>query len=376
MKPGDIERRLARREALLRRRFETLRRGPPSVSTPPPVSDPPALPPSVPTPDPFEQLRALRRAVSGEPAPASTRPTAVERLSEIMGGAERHTPHGDCYVVDLTLGSDHRHGERAVGAVLGRALGAGTLTGDKALRDFDVRRALFLDLETTGLARGMGTLAFLVGTAHFQDDRLVLEQWLLREPEEEPAALYDLQRRLEGVEHLVTYNGRSFDLPLLRTRCFANRMKDPSRHLGHLDLLHPARKLLASGLPNCRLSTIEAHRLGVRRVDDVPGSEAPTRYHAYLHGDAPDPLGAVVAHNRDDVLSMVVLLDLLLERCEEIDPRGEPEAALCLAKHAVNTGEWAYAERIYEAVAHIPGMETVGAKGLAQLATRRPREPS
>ncbi len=378
-----IAARLDRRARLVERRVEALRSGAerlPSAAElvprrPPLPGPPPRAAPAGSAPDPtVARLENLRRVVGlGLPAPPPGAPQA-QKLMDRVEGHERPTPHGTCFVVERLHDPVERHGARALGAVLDRPVGAAVLTGEEPLRDFDVRRALFLDLETTGLAHGMGTLAFLIGTAHFQGPRLVFEQWLLRDPDEEQATLHDFAARLADADYLVTYNGRAFDLPLLRARFSAHKLDDPAAHLaGHLDLLHPTRRLLGHGLPDCRLATLESHRLGVHRVDDAPGSEAPARYHAYLHGEDPGPLVAIVAHNRDDVLSMVVLLDLLAERRDraEANVLSDPECAFALAAQAVSVGEWSYAERVYGTAAEVGASADAGRAGLARVARRR-----
>jgi len=363
---------------LLERRIEGLRTGERPWAQPEPVASqvaPIAAP--LAADDPTSRLRALRKAVDLDSSLAPHEAeTQVGRLAALLPLGERATAFGPCCVVERTYASDARHGERGLADVLGRELGAGLVNGEGGFEAFDAGRALFLDLETTGLAHGMGTLAFLIGTAHFHGPRLVLEQWLLREPDDEPAMLADFARRCLEVDYLVTFNGRSFDLPLLRTRFAANRMDDPTTGLvGHLDLLHASRRLLGAGLPNCRLATLEQARLGVRRVEDAPGSEAPARYNAYLHGDDPAPLVEIVAHNRDDVLSMVTLLDLLLERRDRASANAwsDPECALALAKHATALGEWTYAEDVYTALADLPASARAGRRGLARLSRRRAR---
>ncbi len=327
--------------------------------------------------DPVARLQALRRAVALDaPPPRAEVETQIDRLSELLPIGERTTEHGVCCVIERTYDVDARHGDRGMADVLQRAPGAGLISGEPDFERFDASRALFLDLETTGLAHGMGTLAFLIGTAHFQGPQLVFEQWLLREPDEEPAMLLDFATRLRESDYLVTFNGRSFDLPLLRTRFAANRMDDLAADLaGHLDLLHVSRRLLGHDLPNCKLSTLEKLSLGVRRIEDCPGSEAPARYNAYLHGDDPKPLCEIVAHNRDDVLSMVTLLDLVLERRDraEANAWSDPPCALALARHATALGEWNYAERVYSAVAEVPQTADAGRRGLKRLARRRSR---
>ncbi len=362
----------------LNRHLEALR-VPPSLLAPVEASAPP--PTVFEAPQPLQEgppatglmakLGALRRSVgAGHAITSATPETPVDALSAALPGSERATEHGPTYAIELTYPPRATHGNRELGAVLHQPARPAVLSGEAELGGFDVRRALFLDLETTGLAHGMGTLAFLAGTAHFRGEDLILEQWLLRQPDEEPAFLADLAARMADVDYLVTFNGRTFDLPLLQGRYSANRMEDPAAHLlGHLDLLHASRRLLRHDLPNCKLQTIEAHKLGFLRVDDVPGSECPARYRAYLHGDDPHGLIPLVVHNRDDVLSMVTLLDLLLQRVEQAEAWlwRDPDCGLALAALGLRAGDLDYSESIYRSAAVLPETRAAGEKGLRRV---------
>lgn len=176
-------------------------------------------------------------------------------------------------------------------------------------------RALFLDTETTGLG-GAGAMAFLVGLAWFEGSgQLVLEQLLLREPADEPALLCHLSRRLDHASVLVTYNGKTFDMPLLSSRFVMNRLPHP-RVPPHLDLLHVARRLHKSRLGQCRLVSLESGVLGFERGPDVPGEEIPPLYSHYLRTGQASVLWPVVEHNAWDVMSMAALTGLYGEPVE------------------------------------------------------------
>ncbi len=127
---------------------------------------------------------------------------------------------------------------------------------------FPIKDAVFIDLETTGLSRGTGTYAFLIGVGRFVDDRFRLRQYFLRDFHEESAALTALLEELQTARAIVTFNGRTFDWPLLETRAVMNRMRLP--RLPHLDLLHPARRLWQQTLGSCRLTRLEEQILGVQ----------------------------------------------------------------------------------------------------------------
>ena len=185
--------------------------------------------------------------------------------------------------------------------------------------DPDLARGIrFLDCETTGLAGGAGTLAFIIGVAWFEDDgSLVVEQLILSSPADEPELLDLLSERLAGGTMLVTFNGRTFDGPLLRTRhVLARRPPGPLATLPHLDLLPIARRLWRARSENCRQLTLERTILGQRRVDDMPGSMAPAAYAAWLQTGDASALEDIVRHNRDDVVGMAALLAAALRVLE------------------------------------------------------------
>jgi len=170
----------------------------------------------------------------------------------------------------------------------------------------DLRRPLFLDTETTGLSGGTGTVAFLVGLAWRDADGLTLAQYLLRDFNEENALLWAVGQCVNEAGVLVSYNGRCFDWPLLQTRLVMRRAAWPSPP--HVDLLTLARRIFRPRLPDCALQTIEQAVLDLHRADDLPGSLIPSRYFAWLRDGDPHVLDPVFSHNRQDVLSMALLL--------------------------------------------------------------------
>jgi hypothetical protein len=187
------------------------------------------------------------------------------------------------------------------------------------LSDRALSGALFLDTETTGLG-GSGAVAFLVGLAWFEPGgQLVLEQLLLREPGDEPAMLRHLGRRLQRASLLVTYNGKSFDMPLLLGRYVMNRLPEPAP-VPHLDLLHVARRLHKARLGQCRLVSLESGVLGFERGDDIPGCDIPPLYGHYLRTGDGGVLWPVVEHNAWDVMSMAALTGLYGEPVEALHP--------------------------------------------------------
>lgn len=174
--------------------------------------------------------------------------------------------------------------------------------------DFDPARVLFFDTETTGLAGGTGTRAFMIGAARWQDDGFEVRQLLITTLSAEAAMLAEFARWLGPGTILASYNGRSYDSPLLRTRYRLARMPDPLAGLDHIDLLYPSRRRWRGVYENCRLATIERRVLEIVREDDLPGSEAPAAWLGYLRGGSSRNLRRVAAHNHQDVVSLSRLM--------------------------------------------------------------------
>ena len=242
------------------------------------------------------------------PAP----PPRVQR----RGGIEQSVPgeviqndHGAFFLTDQTFPLDYLHGSHTLATLLDhRPETLSCLTGDDSLAQIDLRRVAFLDTETTGLAGGTGTYAFLVGVGHFDGDQFRVRQYFMRDFGEERAMLHHLAESLASVDGLVTFNGKAFDVPLLETRFLMARVRPDLLDIPHLDLLFPARCLWKARVCSCALSSLEQNVLGVRRNgEDVPGYLIPAMYFAYLHtGDAGE-ISRVFYHNVQDILSMVTL---------------------------------------------------------------------
>lgn len=167
-------------------------------------------------------------------------------------------------------------------------------------------RLVFFDLETTGLSSGAGSVAFLAGFGRLHEAGVALEQVFMADYPGEPAFLAAVRERIGPGDVMVSYNGRSFDAQVLKTRLLMNGM--PELQVAHADLLHPARRLWRRLLPNCSLGSVESSVLGVRRGLDLPGWEVPEAYFDYLRHGAGDRLAAVFAHHEQDIISLAGLL--------------------------------------------------------------------
>jgi uncharacterized protein YprB with RNaseH-like and TPR domain len=184
------------------------------------------------------------------------------------------------------------------------------LAGCLDLDQSEVRRPIYLDTETTGLSGGTGTVPFLVGLAWADGPGLRIVQYFLADLGQERPLLWAVGERLRG-GLLVTYNGRTFDWPLLQTRLVISRLPSEWPAPRHVDLLTLVRRIFRPRLPNCALRTVEAAILAIERTGDLPGSLIPGRYFAWLRNGVPAQLEAVFQHNRQDVASLAVLLQVM-----------------------------------------------------------------
>lgn len=170
------------------------------------------------------------------------------------------------------------------------------------------RHLLHFDTETTGLAGGTGTRAFMIGAADWVDDRFRIRQLTITSMAAETAMLRTFAEWVSDDTVLVSYNGKCYDAPLLATRYRLARLANPLAGLGHIDLLHPVRRQWKGQWANCRLATAERQLLGVVREDDLPGAEAPAAWLTYLRGGSARNLRRVAEHNAQDLKSLAGVL--------------------------------------------------------------------
>lgn len=251
-------------------------------------------------------------------------PATQVGLEELLEGEIVENRYGQFFrrIQYLCLGS--RYGPHPLSAALGfRAERLVSLYG--SLEGLELEGSLFFDTETTGLAGGSGTYAFLIGLARFEGSRLRIEQLFMREHQEERAMLYYLAPLLEEATGLVSFNGKAYDAQLLLTRFLMNRMRTVLEDTPHLDLLPLSRRIWGLGLSDCRLETLEHEVLGRPRHEDTPGWMVPQIFFRYLRNRDARPLVGVVDHNYRDLLAMVGLLGCLTEMVEQ--PRA-PRPAL------------------------------------------------
>lgn len=260
----------------------------------------------------LDRLREARGTESSGASflPVGSSPRSASDSFRLQEFAEVATDDGPLHV-RMQLGPV---GRRVGHVTLGEALSADArllarLGLAPEVEGLPLEGALFLDTETSGLGGGTGNRAFLVGLAYFDAGvgAFVLEQLLLREPDDESAILEQVRRRLVDASFVVTYNGKSFDLPVLRARASLSRLA-PLPELPHLDLLHVARRIHDRRGWRLNLGVVERQVLGFDRGPDIPGEEVALRYAEYLFTGDESSLAAVVDHNRHDVWTLVALL--------------------------------------------------------------------
>jgi len=239
----------------------------------------------------------------------------------------------------------------------------------------DPEQWLFLDTETTGLAGGSGTYAFLVGIAWWEGGGLEMEQFFLREYSEERSLLFALRERIAEHPVVVTFNGKSFDWPLLETRYRMSRKIAVPTPRAHIDFLYPARNLWRLRLGSVRLSELERHVLEWDRGADLLSGLIPQIYFDYLRGGPPEPLVAVLNHNQMDLRGLAALSSRILSLLSDAESLGQDGLELFgVSRICEKRGEHARARNLYEkSIASILPTETDRAarRSLARLAKRQ-----
>ena len=265
--------------------------------------------------DRLQRLRdlGLRKGPQGlaKPARSSERPSAEDAVGGAHGGAipgERvDTPFGPAWEhTERYPLTDHPDLEQILAA---RPETLAALGRDPALAGMEPSRIAFVDTETTGLSMGTDTYTFLIGIGTYETDAFVVRQFFMRNPGEERAQLHLVEAALGACTGLVSFNGRTFDLPLLTNRFVLANLGLPMAGAPHLDLLPPARRIWRARLRSCALGELERSVLDVRRTDeDVPGWMIPDIYRDfYRTGRGAELVARVFYHNRVDITSMALL---------------------------------------------------------------------
>ncbi len=327
-------------------------------------------------PSAAHRVVASERAESAVPRGCAPEiPEGAARLAEILGASAKSNRFGEhlalrkWYSDPVTDAPDLRAPEGELN------LDALQLLAPGAPREVaDPRQWLFLDTETTGLAGGTGTYPFMVGIAWWDAGGLEVEQFFMRDYDEEHSLLAALAERLAERPVLVTFNGKSFDWPLLETRYRMTRAIRPPALRAHLDFLHPARNLWRLRIGSVRLAELELKVLGWNRGSDMSSQMIPQIYFDYLRGGPPEPLVPIFHHNQMDLRGLAALSTRVLSLL------GNPEAHGCdglelfgVSRICERRGEAVRARTLYErSIARELPQETDRAarSSLARLAKR------
>jgi hypothetical protein len=303
-----------------------------------------------------QQLALLRRRIAridrkyaeGEPVPPpAARPPAVRGfIEELISGEVMQTSLGAHFETEKLWERHRRHGSIDISdlaelpADLLAQLSAGSIPSAEPTK------WAFLDTETTGLAGGTGTYAFLVGVGSIEPAGFRLRQFFMRDYGDEPSMLARLSEYLARFDVLITYNGKAYDQPLLETRFRMSRARHPFDRLEHLDLLFGARRLWKLRLESCRLVDLENQILGVERQGDLPGEMIPYVYFDYLRTQEAFRLVPIFHHNAIDILSLACLTAIV-----PFAFRSPENAALRHGSDVIGLARWlAQAERREEAL--------------------------
>src|SRR5512135_3160464 len=296
-----------------------------------------------------EKLKALgvKTGTEGLPAPAREEGRGI---SSVLSGSAVMTDLGETFVYEERYAADYRHGLAAIRLEVPLTI-VSAWAADPRLSSLDLSSFIFLDTETSGLAGGTGTYAFLVGAARFIDGEFVLRQFFMRDPAEEPAMLEALSAFLAPGQALVTFNGKAFDAPILSTRYTLHSLPIPFKGFAHLDLLPLARRLWRARLESRALKYLEENILQAPRTsEEVPGYEIPWLYFDYLRTGDARPLKGVFYHNAMDVVAMAGLLNYEATMLADPFHEGIEHAldVISIARLYEDLGEWETAARLFE----------------------------
>ena len=271
----------------------------------------------------MDSLSDRLKSLGFKPAVSIQKPPRDRRLTleQVIGGYEVVNSAGAFVKKDQLFPWDYQHGN----VRFSQKIDTHTLH-QSARIDYApdaLERMLFIDTETSGLSGGAGTFAFLIGVGCFREGGFLLEQLIIRDPSEEMAMLLHLAHMVKPDTIFVSFNGKSFDIPLVQNRLVLNKLPVHLRELAHVDILHISRKLWRRTLPSCTLKELEVAILGFpRSSEDVPGWMIPDIYFEYLRTNDPARLSDVIYHNAQDIVSLAALM-IHISRLFEFDQSDE-----------------------------------------------------
>jgi len=266
-----------------------------------------------------DKLRSLGLVPARSIEPGKEKAKHVS-LSSIIPGNELTNSLGVCYLSRTEFPVGYQHGIVEFSHLISTSEIA-KVTRNIDHQTISPKGLFFLDTETTGLAGGTGTLVFLIGVGYQVESGFRVDQYLIRDPGEEPSMLLELSNFVEKSTVVSTFNGKAFDIPLLNSRYTLNRLPTPFFNLNHLDLLHLSRKLWKKRLASRSLQDLEAEILKIPRDEnEVPGWLIPEIYFDYQRTGDPSSLAGVMYHNRMDILSLAALMIYIGDALKQMDP--------------------------------------------------------
>jgi uncharacterized protein YprB with RNaseH-like and TPR domain len=296
-----------------------------------------------------ERLKAMGVKIGAKDLPAP-QPRKSHPIEEVVAGRFIETGSGSTYLVEQDFAADYLQGEVSL-HISSSPRTIAEWSGNEKIASQDPESLVFLDTETSGLAGGTGTFAFLVGVGRYTPEGFHLAQYFMRDPLEEPALLLALEEFLAPCQTVVSFNGKAFDVPLLDTRYTMYGWKSPFRELSQVDLLHLARRLWRDRLPSRTLANLEVQILHARRTDEeIPGWMIPEIYFDYLRGGDARPMQRVLYHNAMDVVSLAALLNHTSALLEDpiLQPRSEYIELAAVARLIEDLGHVKRAAELYE----------------------------
>lgn len=309
--------------------------------------------------DRLEKIESLKRKVQQinvtqqQKRTFSTIGNGKASISEIVPGNTITTPHGPCFFTEKIISPDTPFGEYFLTDLL-NYFPSGIHFWLPQLRrtngDMKLEEILFFDTETTGLAGGSGTYIFLLGLGYFSGENFYVRQYFMSDYHEEEALLWAVNQLFgQGFKLLISYNGKSYDFPLLQTRYIMSRLPMQLKTSYHFDLLFPTRRLWKKRLQDCSLQNIERQILNIRRSGDIPGYLIPQVYFRYLMDKDARPLKPVFYHNQQDIVSLVLLTTKIGQILENPIQNGRSALDLCsIGKIYEGLKDFQYSSKCYE----------------------------
>ena len=275
-----------------------------------------------------DKLKELGVQVGASNIQTPARSESRRKLLDVFDGSWEKTRQGDCFVVRKSYPLSTQHGARTLSQDI-QLKAFAALPGLEEVSNLNLENLLFIDTETTGLSGGAGTYVFLIGAARIRSDQIEFVQFFLQDPGSESAQLSALEDFAASAELIVSYNGKSFDLPRIKTRYRFHSWLSPFENILHIDLLHIVRRLWKRHLPGCTLGDLEHHILSLERSSlDIPGWQVSEKFFDYLQTGDPEPLESVFYHNEVDVISLIGLTSYISDRvCDPLSEsyRGRPD---------------------------------------------------